>query len=241
VTRLRRVEGAAERMDQPGVDHDQLLRSLRQVAAVNRWLGGRRALLRHLDRVLPAGPVTILDVGTGSADLPRAISARLGGRAPLRVIGLDRHPITLDAARRGTAASDAIRLCRGDALALPFADRSVDFALLSMTLHHFDGDQQLAVLRELGRVARRAVIVGDLVRSWPAYLAARLLAATVWRSNPITRHDGPLSVRRAFTASELRELGRQAGLRAVEVGRYPFFRLLMHGLPPAAASPGIQG
>jgi flavin-dependent dehydrogenase len=46
---------------------------------------------------------------------------------------------------------------------------------------------------------------------------ARLLAATAWRSHPITRHDGPLSIRRSFTVGEARRLARASGLPGVRV------------------------
>lgn len=220
-------------MDAPDVDPAQLERALRDVARVNRWLGGRRALLRTLPDVLPPGPSRVLDVGTGSADLPLAILdwARDHGRG-MSVTAVDLHAGTLDVARRRTARS-GIRLARADALRLPFRDGSFDLALLSMTLHHMEGDAQVAVLGELARVARGgAVLVGELERSLPGWLGARLLAATLWRRHPITRHDGPLSVLRAFTPAELRDLGERAGLQQVRVRRHPLFRLVLRAGAP---------
>jgi SAM-dependent methyltransferase len=239
VTRLPRLLDATERMDRPDADPNVLAASLAQVAAVNRWLGGTRALLAHLDVLLPDNDATLLDVGTGSADLPRAIAAHRRGRGLTRVIALDLHPVTLAVARDQNPAHPGLAFCQADALALPLPDGAVDVALLSMTLHHFDGDDQVAVLRELGRVARRGVLVGELERSWPAYAGARLLAATVWRRNAITRHDGPVSVRRAFTAAELAALARRARLRDVSVHRHPLFRLVLRARPPARGGSGV--
>lgn len=229
MTRLTRIEHARELMDEPDQDPDLLEASLDDVATVNRWLGGTRALLHHLPALLPpTGPVTILDVGTGSADLPRAI-VRFGRRTgrEIRVVATDLHPATLEVARRRSAAYPEIRVERADALRLPYPDRTFDVALLSMTLHHLEGDDRVRALRELRRVARRGVIVGELERSWPAFLGARILAATVWRDNPITRHDGPLSVRRAFTLTELLTLAHEADLPGAKVFRHPIFRLVL--------------
>lgn len=235
VTRLPRLEHAAELLDAPLHDPAELEASLEDVAAVNRWLGGRRALLRHLAPLLSEDrPTTLLDAGTGSADLPRAIArwARRH-RRPLRALAFDLHEQTLAIARRQSACWPELRFARADVRALPLPDGAVDIALLSLTLHHLEGEDQLTALRELGRVARRAVLVGELERNLPAYLGARLLSATLWRGNRLTRHDGPISVRRAFTASELLALAHDADLPHPRVYRHPLFRLVLVAGRPA--------
>jgi hypothetical protein len=99
--------------------------------------------------------------------------------------------------------------------------------LLSLTLHHFEHADQIRALREAARVARRSVIVNELERCRPNYWGARLLAATRWRRNRLTRHDGPLSVLRAFTPAELAGLAAEAGLGECTVDRRYFFRLVL--------------
>jgi ubiquinone/menaquinone biosynthesis C-methylase UbiE len=216
-------------MDEPHVDPVALEAALHHVAAVNRWLGARRALLRHLPWALPPGRSRVLDVGTGAADLPTAVAAwaRAEGR-PVHITAVDPHHATLDVARRRTGHIPDIRLARADGLQLPFATGSFHLGLLSMTLHHMTASALVDILAELGRAARGGhVLVCELERSLPNYLGARLLSSTVWRGNPITRHDGPLSVLRSFTAHELLELGRRAGLRDPRVHRHPFYRLVL--------------
>lgn len=227
---LRRAEHAPERMDAPDVEPGRLRRALDDIAAVNRWLGGRRALLRHLPGALPPGPgpARVLDVGTGSGDLPLAVARWAAGRRPLRITCVDLHAATIAVARERTADRPEIDVVRADALRLPFSDGAFHVALLSMTLHHMDGPALVEGLRELGRVARGGVVlVGELERALPHYLGARLLAATLWRRHPVTRHDGPLSVLRAFTPGELLELARRAGLGRPRVHRHPFYRLVL--------------
>src|SRR5690606_28900621 len=174
------------------------------------------------------------DAGTGIGDLPRAIAerARRDGHG-LRIVATDVHPQTLEIARRRLAAWPEITVEAADVRDLPYPDRAFDVALLSLTLHHLDDEDQITALRELGRVARRAVIVGELERSWPAYVGARILAATVWRRNRLTRHDGPISVLRAFTPGELLDLARRAGLERPHVHRHPLFRLVLVAGPIA--------
>jgi SAM-dependent methyltransferase len=237
--RPARVARAAERMDAPDVDAAVLADSLDDLAAVNRWLGGRRAVLRALQTLLPRGGA-VLDIGTGDGDVPRAIARRARARRdPLRIVGCDLHARTVAIAEARCRAEPAIAVIRADALALPFPDGTFDVALLSLTLHHLGDDDQLRALREAARVSRRGIIVNELARTWPNYVGARLLAATLWRRNALTRHDGPLSVLRGFTADELRDRARAAGLRGARVERRFFYRLVLtaDGALPRATQP----
>jgi ubiquinone/menaquinone biosynthesis C-methylase UbiE len=228
---LARAAGA-EWMDEPDPDPVQLARSLGDLRRVNRWLGGTRVVLRHLARLVDVHPRPswrILDVATGSADIPLSVArwARARGMR-VEVVATDNHPTTLALARAHAAADPAVTVEPANALALPFADGSFDVALCSTALHHFDAEADVVrVLRELDRVSRVGVVVNDLTRSRPALLGARLLAATLWRRHTLTRHDGPLSVRRAFTAAELRDLARKAGLQGARVHAHVPFRLAL--------------
>ncbi len=224
---LRRVTHAQELLDQRQPDLDLLEQSLAHVAQVNRWLGGDRSVLSALQQGNSQTPLELLDVGTGSAALPRRIVrwARRSNR-PIAVRATDIHPQTLELARHACRDYPEIVVEAADALRLPYANRAFTHALLTLTLHHFEDTEQVTVLRELVRVSRLAAVVSDLERGWPNYVGARLLAATWWRRNPITRHDGPLSVLRAFRPEELRTLARAAGLRA-EVRRTFFYRLVL--------------
>ena len=134
-----------------------------------------------------------------------------GRGVALRAIGVD----LAESLARAASGPDLPVLC-ADALALPFADRSVDFVTCSQLLHHFDDAAALALLRELHRVARRRVIVSELRRSWAA-AAGIWLASYPLRFHPVSRHDGVVSVFRGFRREELRALVRAAVARDAEV------------------------
>jgi SAM-dependent methyltransferase len=228
---LPRAAGA-ERMDEPDQDPVELARSLADLRAVNRWLGGTRVLLHHLARLLllhPQPSYRILDIATGSADIPLAVVA-WGRRRGIRVevVATDLHAGTLAEARRRTAHEPAVSVEMADALALPFGDGAFDVALCSTALHHFDAHADLLrVVGEMRRVARLGGVINDLRRSRAALLGAQLLAATAWRRHPVTRHDGPLSVRRAFTPAEFRALARELGLPSAQVRAHLPFRVAL--------------
>lgn len=220
---------ADEEMDRPDVDPAALADGLRDLERYNRWLGGRRSALRLVLGVaqrLGRERITMLDVGSGGADIPLALARAARARGvDLRITLADLHPETVAYARLRTRSVSTIRIVRANALALPFADAAFDLATSFTTLHHFERQDAERLLREMDRVARSAVVVTDLSRSRAALAGARLLAATVWRRHPITRHDGPVSVRGAFTPAEIRELAEECLRGRVRVRRHPFFRL----------------
>ena len=221
-----------ELMDEPAQDRGELERSLADIRAVNRWLGGTRVVLHHLEELFERHPrpsYRILDVATGSGDIPLRVARWARERdVQVEIVATDNHATTLELARAHTAQEPAVRTETADALALPWPDDSFDVALLSTALHHFDDERDcLRVLREMHRVSRIGLIVNDLARSRTALLGARLLAATAWRTHPVTRHDGPLSVRRAFTPDELRALAARAGFQEAEVRAHVPFRVAL--------------
>ncbi|MCM3749001.1 methyltransferase domain-containing protein [Paenibacillus pasadenensis] len=206
----------------------ELEHSLREVWAVNRYLGGNPPLLHHLKRLLSraasgrADTITVLDVATGMADQPIEVHRWASGKGwKVRITGLDISPSIADLARRRTEKHEAITIQVGDGRKLPFEDGSFDVAFSNLALHHMSDEDAVAMLAEMQRVTRYGWVVTDLERSRASYSFAKLLAMTVWRS-PVTRHDGPLSVRRSYTADEARALLEQAGLKGQVRRHFPY-------------------
>jgi SAM-dependent methyltransferase len=174
----------------------------------NRYLGGLRALTVHLYPRLAAcsGTISVLDLGTGNAQLPRAIARD----HDLRIIGVDWARRNLATAQT-QLESVPVQLVQADASHLPFPAGSVDFVISSLFLHHFPPEGVIGVLRSAFACARHGLVMTDLVRGWLP-LAAFRLAQPIIARNFLTRHDGALSIRRAYTPAELRQLAAQAEL-----------------------------
>jgi ubiquinone/menaquinone biosynthesis C-methylase UbiE len=214
---------AVELLDGPLDDPAALAGNLRDLGRINRRLDGVRlsaaaieALAAHRDEL------TLLDVGTGGADIPLALieRARRRGRH-IRVVGLDARPEILAAAvreRPEIAMSAGLELHVGDGRRLVYRDRSFDVAHASLVLHHLDPDGAVAMLREMRRVARLGVVVNDLERSRLGLVGAWLIGHLL-TGNRLTRHDAPLSVRRAYRATEMASMLRSAGLVPVRTIR----------------------
>jgi hypothetical protein len=221
---MPRAEGARELLDGPVAPAD-LAATLADIDRLNAWFGGYALTLREVRRatagVPPGHPLVVVDVGGGRGDLAVRLVrwARGAGRA-IRVVVIDRDAPSLGLpVRAGAAPAEVVRV-RADATAMPFRAGAADVVVCSLTLHHLEPDAAVATLAQMRGAARLGVIVNDLLRTRVSlalvWLATRLLAR-----HPMSRHDGPLSVRRAYSPDELRALAARAGLGRLVVRRYP--------------------
>jgi ubiquinone/menaquinone biosynthesis C-methylase UbiE len=217
-----------EILDDPDVDPKLVTRSLSDVVRSNSLFGGLSSAMDELKEALKDAPrsATLLDVGTGLGDIPcraRKIAPQMG--IELTTIGLDS---ALELARASRPVL-GLTVC-GDALRLPFADRSVDIVMCSQVLHHFAGNDALKLLREMNRVARVRVVVSDIRRSWLA-AAGLWLVSFPLRFHAVSRHDGVVSVMRGFTTAELADTVQQAVSRKPIVHRRRGFRVTTSWAP----------
>jgi SAM-dependent methyltransferase len=221
---MKREEHRLEHLDRPLPVAD-LAASLADLDRLNARFGGHRLTVREVARRIEPLPrerrVVVLDVGGGRGDLACHLVAwaRGAGRS-MRVIVVDRDATTASLARRHCAGMREIAVIQGDATALPVREDGVDVAVSVLTLHHLDPDRAAIMLAEMRAAARGAVVVCDLLRGRVAWLAV-WLTTRLLGCHPISRHDGPLSVRRAYSAAELGVLAGKARLLRFTVRRFP--------------------
>ncbi|MFU8829140.1 MAG: methyltransferase domain-containing protein [Phycisphaerales bacterium] len=209
-----------EWMDDPAVDPAELKEALAFIRKVNLRLGGVKALTKHLDRWSANWPkgheISILDIATGSADIPVEVVrwARERGHT-VRITAVDIHETTLESAReyvqRELGEDAPIELVRADAKELVdrFGPLSFDYVHAGMFLHHLTEIEILTVLRIMDRLAVRGIVWNDLVRSRTAM--AGIWALTLGQSDMI-KHDARVSVRAGFTKKEVRNYARRTSL-----------------------------
>ncbi len=218
-----------ELMDSPGLPEVEVEDAYRILRRVNKQLGNLWTIRREFRRFLReersmAAPstTTVLDVGSGSGDLAEALVSIQPG-LDLRVIALDRDPTAVASARRRN-----LNVVQGDALKIPFNDRSINLVLAVKFAHHFQGPALERLLGEMARVAQQRVVILDIRRHWVAYWGFRAWSL-VFTTNRLVRYDGPLSVLRGFTADELVHLASGFPQFDWTVRKYPGFQLALIG------------
>jgi len=200
-----------ELMDRPDPSTTDLTRALINLQQLNRHFGSHRIIRHFLSRWLkPGESVTILDACTGFGDIPRLVvewARRIGCQVKVRAV--DMQPATLEIARRRSVLFPEISYVQGD-IRLFESGEQFDIVLCSLALHHFGWQEAVEILQRLSRLSGRAVLISDLARSVSGILGVYLLTSTIFR-NRITKFDGRLSIRRAFSFAEMRRLAIEAG------------------------------
>ena len=199
---------AVELLDSGRLSLSEVTANLDDLARLNRLPGGTAASMAAIARLAPGDDLRVLDVGTGGGDVPLAFARR-----GWTTVATDTNPAVLGVARRQVAHEPRIDLVEADGRALPFEDGAFDVAHCSLLVHHLDPADAVTLLRELRRVARHGVVVNDLRRGFVPLLATGVSIALLARSR-VTRSDGLVSARRAYTLDELDALLGRAGLRA---------------------------
>jgi SAM-dependent methyltransferase len=209
-----------------------LQKTLNFLALTNRWFGGVRVILDFLSpwsrRWDKKHPIRLLDVGTGGADIPRAVAlwARSQG-FKVQITALELMPALADIARRNAQGFPEIRVRQKDFFQLAEKAETFDYVIASLFLHHTPAEKTARTLQSFDRLAEKGVIISDLLRSQASYWSVKLLSR--WAGNSVVRHDGPLSVRRAFQPAELEGMAWSAGLSYLRARRHPWFRVSLAG------------
>jgi ubiquinone/menaquinone biosynthesis C-methylase UbiE len=209
-----------ELMDRPDPSRPELVRALVNLQRLNQHFGSHRTIRHFLRRWLkPGEKQSILDACTGFGDIPRLIVewARQQG-SQVKVLAMDMQPATLDIARRRSDRFPEISYVQGDIRSFEPSER-FDLVLCSLALHHFGWPEAVEILRRLKRLSERRVLVSDLERSFGGLLGVYVLTSTIFR-NPMTKFDGRLSIRRAFSFEEMKSLAVEAGWAGFEHRRF---------------------
>jgi ubiquinone/menaquinone biosynthesis C-methylase UbiE len=227
----------SELMDDPAIDareHHHALAGLERINSLSMIARQLWSRIRTDAQTVRPEALTLLDLATGSGDVPIAIAkhARRDGHT-LHVTGVDISPRAGElAAARAKSRGIAWRSIVADVTRepLPVETASVDVATCSLFLHHLKEDDIVRTLRELKRVARRRVLITDLRRCRAGWWAAQIAGRTLTRSR-VVRVDAVRSVEGSLTPRELERLARDGGLQDCRIQPMWPYRMLLDWRP----------
>jgi len=219
-----------ENIDKGSYTPDEYEGCLVELRRVNEWLGDanalRDSLLKEIER-RDLRSFSVLDVGAGSGELLRVAAAwaRDTDRQAF-LVGVELNERSAKAIVEESSEYREIASAQANGLKLPFADRSFDYVIQSLTLHHFDDEGAVSIIREMARVAGRGIFVIDLHRNPVAYFFYTTIGR-LFLHNRLLREDGALSILKSFTPPEMEKLGARAQLTDFKVEKYFPSRLIL--------------
>jgi ubiquinone/menaquinone biosynthesis C-methylase UbiE len=204
-----------------------------ELRRVNQWLGDATVLHHTFFAEIERSGLqkfSALDVGAGSGELLRvtALWARETNRQA-SLVGVELNERSAHAILGESTDYPEIASAQADGLRLPFSDNSFDFAIQSLTLHHFDDEGAVNLVREMARVTRRGLFIIDLHRNPMAYFFYTTIGR-LFLHNRLLREDGALSILKSFKPKELEAIGRKAGLHNFSVEKYFPSRLVLRAI-----------
>lgn len=212
-----------ELMDDLELSSQDLKKNLDELAFINYWLGGNQVITNALDRLLKRGHIDsqqglkIADLGSGGGDLLR-LMAQWGRRKkiPLHLVGIDANAFMIDYAQERSEKYPEISYEQRDVFSADFQAQDYDLVTCSLFCHHFTDEELIILFQKLHQEVKQAIIINDLHRHALAYYGIYFLTR-LFRGSYLVKHDGPLSVLRAFKYPEIQQLLQASQIERSEI------------------------
>ena len=213
---LRNRSSEIEIMDDLDCHGEVVDQTLRELDFINQWLGGNAVTLHALKYILKnqdkRKALTIADLGCGSGEMLRLIARKAAKEnRSLQLLGIDANPNIIDFAKAQSSEFNNISFEAANIFSEEFRLRKFDIVLCTLFLHHFTEEQLVDIFKSLYQQNRIGIIVNDIHRHPLAFYSIKWLTQ-LFSKSAMVKFDAPLSVRRAFTKSELTHILTKAGI-----------------------------
>ncbi|WP_405224372.1 methyltransferase domain-containing protein [Dokdonia sp. Asnod1-B02] len=205
-----------ELMDDPSLPEVDLHLALKDLATVNKYLGGNHITITALEDLISAHPEkkkwNVLDVGCGDGEVLRHIAKHFKNSAiDISFYGVDINDKSIDSAREKSKDFDNLTFSRQNILTIDETTFECDVIICTLTMHHFSDEQLLVFMEKFKKLASIGIIVNDLQRSKIAYRLFQLFSGIFMKSK-IAKYDGRVSIARSFRRKELETYSKQLAL-----------------------------
>ncbi len=211
-----------ERLDEADIPEKDLLASLLFMRRVNRFFWGARVILDYFSSYSVPDHFSVLDIGTGSGDIPYALSRwATCHHKKADITAIDTHASCIAYAQKNFK-TEGLFYKTASAFDLEALGK-FDFIISSMFFHHLTDEEIVRLLVLVHRNAKKGFIINDLYRSRIAYAGAAFLAFFSFKN--IVMNDATLSVKRSFTEEDFVRYARLARIPESRIQKKPVFRI----------------
>lgn len=205
-----------ELMDDPNLPEDQLRLALKDIAFVNKYLGGNMITIRALEKLIYSYPkqkkLKVVDVGCGDGEVLRQVAAYFEKTdVEIEYLGIDINSKSIERAQKKSKGLDHISFKQQDILVLDKSNFTCDIILCTLTMHHFTDLEILKFASKFKKLATRGVIINDLERNKIAYRLFQLFSKVFLKSK-VAKYDGKVSIARSFKREDLENYSKQLSL-----------------------------
>jgi len=225
IVNTKRRSESVEIMDDLSLGGDELLKTLDQLAVINKWLGGNAVSLNGIKKLLKqqdiSKPLTFVDLGCGGGDMLRQVAdfGRKHGYT-FQLIGIDANEHAVNYARKLSTKYPEISYLHQDIFSKEFHELSYDIVLATLFMHHFNEDELASLLKLLDEKAKLGIVINDLHRHPMAYYLFKLLSITI--TNKMVKQDGLTSILRGFKKEELEGISKRLNIKSQIVWKWAF-------------------
>jgi SAM-dependent methyltransferase len=216
-------------MDDPDIPIQLLHKNLGELDILNRYLGGHSISISGIKQLITDRQKIyhIVDLGCGSGDVLKYIArwAR-SNKFQVKLTGIDRNPDAIKYLNINCSDYSEISGIVSDYKDFLETGPKIDIVHCSLFCHHLKDNELLELFSYLKIYALDGFVINDLQRSSVAYYTVWFLTRLL-RGSTLSQHDGPVSVLRAFTRTELEKLLQTAGVKEISIQWRWAFRYLV--------------
>ena len=182
-----------ELMDDPSLARDEHQRALSGLARLNRWSGVARTTYAHIRKyAIESGnrPLRLLDIASGSGDLPIAWAKRAAREGlTIDITTTDISGFAVERQRQlAHSAGVSITAMEIDCVNNPLPT-GYDLVTCCLFIHHLDEHQTFCLLQSMQAASENPILVCDLERSYLNMALVKIASKTLSRSNVVHTGD----------------------------------------------------
>lgn len=204
----------SELMDEQDIPPSLLHKNLRELDILNRYMGGHAISMEGIKQLVNDRQriYHIADLGCGSGDALKYIAKWARSNSfNVQLTGIDKNPDAIEYLKRNCSAYPEIKGVVKDYRDFIKEDQEIDIVHCALFCHHLENKELAELISSFKEYTRLGFVINDLQRSPFAYYGAWVMTRLL-NGSALSKHDGPVSVLRAFTRNELQKLLQASGI-----------------------------